>query len=1223
MKTNKELLINDFDKVTLKLASPEKVLNWSRGEVTKPETINYRTQRPEKNGLFDEKIFGPEKDFECYCGKYRGIRFKGIVCEKCGVEITRSVVRRERMGHIELATPVAHIWFHRGIPSRIALLLGISASDVEKVVYFAGYIITKVDQDGKSRLLKDLESEFKAKSKDVQDEKTKKKLKELAVTAKKEIESIKEGVVLDEAEYHKFALKYSASFEARIGAEALYDIFVALDLTEFRLKLLALYEKAGAAERTKLQKRISLVTQMQGADVRPEWMFMTRLPVIPPALRPMVALEGGRHASSDINDLYRRVINRNNRLKKLKDIYAPDVILRNEKRILQEAVDALLDNSVRRGNTAYSVGGQRSRPLKSLADYLKGKQGYFRQNLLGKRVDYSGRSVIVVGPDLLLDQCGLPKHMALELFRPFIIAGLLEREIAYNIRGAGRLIEDSIPEVWAILEEVISNKHVLLNRAPTLHRQSMQAFRPVLIEGSAIQLHPLVCEAFNADFDGDQMAVHVPLSDEAQFEARTIMSANKNILKPGSGDVTTNARQDMILGIFWMTKDVEGAKGEGKIFESTNSAISSYDYGVVDFRAKVQVLPGDSKKYAEFEGKLFETSVGRLLFNSVLPKDFPYINEAVDRRRMNKLVDDLIAIYGLDGMPSILDKIKVFGFKYATHSGITWGLADLKSPKNKEKVIAASTKAVLELREQYNDGLLSDGERRRMTIEIWQKAKTSIEESVMAAVDPHGSVSDMITSGARGSIGQLTQMTGMKGLIQNPNGDIIETPVIASYKEGMTPIEYFITTHGSRKGLADTALKTAQAGYLTRRLFDVAQDIVITEKNCGAKEGVLVSRVNALGMEISLGRATKGRTLSEPVVDGKDELFKRGHLVTALDSEVLANSSVDSVMVRSPMTCKVKRGVCQQCYGYDLTTNELVDIGEAVGTVAAQSLGEPSTQLTMNTKHAGGAASIGGDITQGLPRVEEVFDRRSPKSPALIARIDGVVTDLIKEGDDTIIILLPEGTSKSSRKRDLEYKVPSVRQILIKKGQSVTKGDFLTDGSAELSDLFTYAGKELVQEYIISEINKIYELQGIAVSRKHLEVVIKQMFSRRKIKSSGDTKFSIGQVVEAVQLDRENDRIKEIGGDIAVGEQIVTGITETSLTRDSFLSAASFQNTTRKLSEAAVRGAEDNLIGLKENVIVGRIIPAGSGFEGSAKYKRIKELQSTLDAEERGGRSRE
>ncbi len=672
----------------------------------------------------------------------------------------------------------------------------------------------------------------------------------------------------------------------------------------------------------------------------------------------------------------------------------------------------------------------------------------------------------------------------------------------------------------------------------------------------------------------------------------------------------------MILGIYWMTKEVEGAKGEGRTFETTNRAIGAYDYDVVDFRAKIQVLPGDSEKYAQFEGKLFETTVGRLLFNSVLPTDFPYINETVDRRRMSRLVDDLIAQYGLEGMPKILDKIKDFGFKYATHAGITWGLSDLATPDEKAKIIEESTKAVLELREQFNEGLLSDSERRRMTIEVWQKAKTAIEDLVMSAVDKHGSVHDMITSGARGSVGQLTQMTGMKGLIQNPNGDIIETPVIASYKEGMTPIEYFITTHGSRKGLADTALKTAQAGYLTRRLFDVAQDIVVTERDCGTKEGVSISRVNALGMEIPLGRATRGRTLAEPVMSGKKELFGRGHLISSLDSTTIEVSEADTVIVRSPMTCKTQRGVCQQCYGFDLTTDELVDIGEAVGTVAAQSLGEPSTQLTMNTKHAGGAASVGGDITQGLPRVEEVFDNRTPKNPAVIARIDGVVADFTKDGEDSIITLLPEGTSKGAKKRDIEYKVPPIRQILVKKGAAIKRGQFMTDGSAELGDLYEYAGKELAQEYIISEINKIYELQGIAVSRKHLEVVIKQMFSRRRIKNAGDTKFAAGQVVEDVELERENAKVKKEGGTAATGEQMVTGITETALTRDSFLSASSFQNTTRKLSEAAVRGAVDKLEGLKENVIVGRVIPAGSGFEGSAKYDAVHKLQEELSAAE-------
>ncbi len=1217
---NKERLISDFEKVRIILASPERTLEWSRGEVTKPETINYRTQRPEKNGLFDEKIFGPERDFECYCGKYRGIRFKGIVCEKCGVEVTRSVVRRERMGHIELATPVAHIWFHRGIPSRIALMLGISATDVAKVVYFAGYIVTDIKETAKEELLKDLESEFKNKVGAAVDEKTKKKLKELATDAKKEIESIALNTVLDEATYHKFAVKYGAMFEARVGAEALYNIFKNLDLHKFSEELHKKYDKAGATERTKLQKRIALTDGMIEADVRPEWMFVTHLPIIPPALRPMVALQGGRHASSDINDLYRRVINRNNRLKKLKGIYAPDVILRNEKRILQEAVDALLDNSVRRGNAAFSVGGQRKRPLKSLADYLKGKQGYFRQNLLGKRVDYSGRSVIVIGPDLSLDQCGLPKHMALELFRPFIIAGLLEREIAHNIRGAGRLIEDGIPEVWAILEEVISNKHVLLNRAPTLHRQSMQAFRPVLIEGNAIQVHPLVCEAYNADFDGDMMAVHVPISEEAQMEAREIMSANKNILKPGNGDVTTNARQDMILGVYWMTKLVDGTKGEGMAFESTNSAINAYDYDRVDFRAKIQVLPGDHEKYKEFDGNLFETTVGRLLFNSVLPKDFPFVNETVDRRKMAALIDDLIAIYGLEGLPKILDKIKTFGFKYATHAGITWSITDLSIPEQKDAIIKETQKAALALTNEYNEGLLSENERRRMTIELWQKAKKDVEVGVAESIDPHGSVNDMIISGARGSIGQLTQMIGMKGLIQSPKGDIIETPVISSYKEGLTPIEYFITTHGSRKGLADTALKTAQAGYLTRRLFNVAQDIMISEKDCSTKSGVTISRVNALGMNIPLGKNARGRVLANDIKNkAGDVLFKKGYMILPPDVDVVENSDTDSISVRSPMTCETRHGVCQKCYGIDLTTNEMVDLGEAVGTMAAQAIGEPGTQLTMNTKHAGGTASVGGDVTQGLPRIEEIFDRRIPKSPAAIARIDGVVSEIIDDGDEKLIILIPNGEEKKAKKRETEYKISPARRFTVKKGEAVVKGQFMTDGSAELQDFFKHAGQIVAQEYIISEVTKIYELQGVGISRKHLEVVVKQMFSRRKVKTAGDTRLSIGAIVEVSQLDAENARAKSEGGVPSTAEKLVTGITETSLTRNSWLSSSSFQNTTRKLTEAAVRGAEDHMTGLNENVIVGRIIPAGTGFKGSKKYEMLAKLREELTAKESTG----
>ncbi len=1210
----KQDITNNFDAITIKLASPQRIEEWSYGEVTKPETINYRTQRPERSGLFDEKIFGPEKDYECYCGKYRGIRFRGIVCEKCGVEVTRAIVRRERMGHIDLAVPVSHIWFLRGVPSRIALIMGLSAPDVEKVVYFAGYIVTRVVDAEKERLLKDLETEYQRKLKALDKQEDKDALKEKALEAKHEIESVVMHTVLDEATYHRFSLKYGGLFEARIGAEAIYDILSKVDLDDLAAELEKRLEKASATDREKLEKRLALVEQLLNADLRPEWMFLTKIPVIPPALRPMVALEGGRHASSDINDLYRRVINRNNRLKKLIAIHAPDVILRNEKRIMQEAVDALIDNTIKRGGQSPAMGPAQRRPLKSLADYLKGKQGYFRQNLLGKRVDYSGRSVIVVGPDLELDQCGLPKHMALELFRPFVISGLLKRELAFNIRGASRLIEDGIPEVWAILEEVISSRYVLLNRAPTLHRQSIQAFRPVLIEGNSIQVHPLVCSAFNADFDGDQMAVHVPLSEEAQAEAREIMSAKKNILKPGSGDVVTAPRQDIILGCYWMTKMVEGAKGEGRFYESPNAAITAFDFGVIDMRAKIIVLPRpDHKKYAPFGGKTFETTIGRLLFNSVLPDDFPFVNEVITNKRMKALVDQLIDIYGLDGIPSILDKIKKFGFKYATYAGITWSLGDLATPTKKDAIIEAAQKDAEKVVENYENGLLSDAERRRLIIAIWQKAKSDVEKIVGEALDPNGSVADMITSGARGSVGQLTMMIGMKGLIQNPKGEIIEFPILSSLKEGLTPIEYFITTHGSRKGLADTALKTAQAGYLTRRLFNVAQDVVVTKDDCGTKAGITISKTNALGIEVSIAKNIKGRVIAEDVAHNGETLFKRGHLLTALEAQELEAKGITSVVVRSPMTCKMTQGVCQLCYGHDVTTNQLVDLGEAVGTIAAQSLGEPSTQLTMNTKHAHGSVTAGGDITQGLPRVEEVFDRRTPKNPAVIAHIDGVIGEILDDNGVKTITILPEGGSKRAKK-DLAYPVPPLRTIMVKSGQAVEKGQFLTDGSADIEEFYKYAGIDKAREYIISEILKIYDLQGINVSRKHLEVIVKQMFSRRYIKNAGESKFTVGTYIEEGLLTRINEELKETGKEEIKAEQDVLGITDVALTRNSWLSSTSFQNTTRKLTEAAVKGSIDLLSGLNENVIVGRTIPAGTGFVGSKKQSMTQKIQEQISA---------
>ena len=1205
-----------WNALTLRLASPERILAWSHGEVTKPETINYRTQRSEKHGLFDEKIFGPEKDYECYCGKYKGIRYKGIVCDKCGVEITRSIVRRERMGHIELVTPVAHIWFLRSVPSRMALLLGTSAVDIEKVVYFAGYIITKVEDGEKKRLLAEIESEYKSKYKSLGSDKERDALKERMTLTKAEVENVIVGRVLDELEYHRFSVKYGGLFEAKIGAEAIYDIFRNLDLKELEATLLARYSKAGAAEREKLAKRLSLIAGMLSAGIRPEWLFLTRIPVIPPALRPMVALEGGRHATSDVNDLYRRVINRNNRLKKLIDIHAPEVILRNEKRILQEAVDALLDNSIRKGGaSAGALTPAQRRPLKSLADYLKGKQGYFRQNLLGKRVDYSGRSVIVVGPDLELDECGLPKHMALELFRPFVIAGLLDRELAFNIRGAGRLIEDGVPEVWEILEEAIAGKYVLLNRAPTLHRQGIQAFRPRLIEGDAIRLHPLVCPAFNADFDGDQMAVHVPLSEEAQWEAKNIMSANKNILKPGSGSPVIATSHDIALGAYWLTKAMKGASGEGKYFASPNQAILAHDYDAIDLRAQVFVLPSLGKeKYAAFGDKPFETTVGRLLFNTVLPTDYPFVNAAVTKKVLGSIVNDCIVRYGLDAVPSIVNRIKHFGFEYATKAGITWSLDDVSVPAGKAALIEGARETVAKIEADYQNGLLSGEEKRRMVIEIWHGIKQEAEALVEGTLDPEGSVHDIITSGARGSLGNLNQMAGMKGLIQNTAGETLEVPIISSMIEGFNPIEYFMSTHGSRKGLADTALGTAKAGYLTRRLFDVAQDSIITEVDCGTKRGITISRVSASGLSIDFAEAVRGRTLSEAAVDGDSTLAKKGQYLSIEDAEAIAASSLASVTVRSPMSCETRYGVCQSCYGMDLTNRELVDLGEAVGTVAAQAIGEPGTQLTMRTFHAGGTASVGGDITSGLPRVEEVFEKREPKRPAVISKSDGIVMEVKEEGNEKVIVVAP---TKGQGKKDgsaYEYLAPYPRVPLVKAGEEVVRGQILTDGSADLDDLFEYAGRSIVQEYIIAEAAKIYELQGAPVSRKHLEVVVKQMFSRVKITETGDTDYSVNDVLEDWEYAKAIKEAEDANKMPPKGREIVLGIKESALSRRSFLSAASFEQTTKILINASLKGAVDRLRGLKENVILGRLIPAGTGFAGSKKYASIAKLQAERPA---------
>ncbi|MEI7709294.1 MAG: DNA-directed RNA polymerase subunit beta' [bacterium] len=1201
----KTLNTTEFDSIALRLASPEQIKEWSFGEVTKPETINYRTGRSERGGLFDEKIFGPEKDYECYCGKYRRIRYKDIICEKCGVEVTRSIVRRERMGHIELSTPVSHIWFLRGVPSRMSILLNISVSDLEKVIYFAGYIITKVHEEEKANVVSGLDKEYKAKLKNSADDETREKLKDLLSVTKKEIGEIYEGKVLNEISFHHYSLKYGTCFEANIGAEAIYSIFKNLDLNKLKAHTEKMIEKASVAEKEKLQKRLSLIRAMTYANIRPEWMFLTIIPVIPPVLRPMVALDGGRHATSDLNDLYRRVINRNNRLKKLKEINAPDVILRNEKRIIQEAVDALIDNSIAKQNDSAAMSQSQKRPLKSLSDNLKSKQGLFRQNLLGKRVDYSGRSVIVVGPELKLNQCGLPKHMALELFRPFVISKILQAELAFNIRGANKLIEERTPEVWAMLEEVIAGKYVLLNRAPTLHRLGIQAFNPILIEGNAIQVHPLVCQAFNADFDGDQMAVYVPLLEEAQLEAKELMASNKNLLKPQNGDPIVHPRMDMVLGSYWMTKSLDGEMGEGKYFSRPNVAISAYEYGITSLRAKVKVLADPEKiKYKKFDGGLFETTAGKLLFNSILPDDFPYVSDEMTQDRLSALLDELIMHYGVDSTPAILDKIKAFGFKYATVSGTTWGLDNVSVSLEKPKIIAQGKKLEAEIVSQWREGLLSEEEKYQKIIEIWTHTKKDLEKVLPKTLDKRSSTYDLFTSKARGTMSSLMQMTGMIGLIQNNQGKTLEFPIIPCYQEGLSPIEYFVITHGARKGASDTALNTAKAGYLTRRLVDVSQDVVITEVDCGTKEGRIVTREDISGIEIPLSKNIRGRVLAGDLKDKDGNVvYKKGFLVTKEEAYNIEGAGFTEVFVRSPLTCRTVHGLCVNCYGLDLGRNRLVNLGEAVGIIAAQAIGEPGTQLTLRTFHAGGVA--GTDITTGLPRVEEIFERRIPKNPAVVSETDGeVVSITAKDGKEKIIKVLSDiDPEKINTKNEIEYTVAFHRIPTVKAGDKVKKGDLLTDGSADIASLFEFGGKELVEKYIIREINKVYELQSASISRKHTEIIIRQMFSRRKIKDAGETNFSIGDIVENTAFIEENARVAAISGKESKAEIVVLGITEVSLRTKSWLSAASFQNTNRVLIENAIKGGVDSLRGLKENVIIGRLIPAGTGFKSKVKVE--------------------
>ncbi len=1179
--------VEDIKAIKIKLASPEEILSWSHGEVTKPETINYRTQRAEKDGLFCEKIFGPEKDYQCYCGKYKGIRYKGIVCDRCGVEVTHSSVRRERMGHIKLATPCSHIWFLRGVPSRMGMILDISVQALERVVYFAAYIITEVDEEAKKQTLQEIEEEFKAKvqaAKKAKNHKEIKKLRELREKALKEVEEIKPLRVLSEIDFLHLSLKYGHIFEAGTGAESLKKIFEKIDLDEKIKELEALKKKATGTEHRKILRRLQLFKRMKKAGVKPEWMFLEVLPVLPPALRPMVQLDGGRYASSDLNDLYRRVINRNNRLKYLLEINAPEVIVRNEKRMLQEAVDALIDNGMRSGHTTTASTGQR-RLLKSLADMLKGKQGRFRQNLLGKRVDYSGRSVIVGDPTLKFNHCGLPKKMALELFKPFVIAKLLEKEIAYNIRQASRLIEEQTEDVWAALEEVIKGKYVLLNRAPTLHRLGIQAFEPRLVEGEAIRIHPLVCEAYNADFDGDQMAVFLPLSEEAQKEAREIMLSGLNLLKPATGLSIVSPRQDMVLGCYWLTKIIPGKKGEGKIFSSEDEAILAYDNKVVDAQAKIKVL---------VKGKLIETSVGRIIFNKALPEDYPFQNNLMNSKKIRHLVSDIIEKYDNKTACEVLDKIKEMGFEYATLSGLSWGMDDLVVPKEKPQLIKEAEEEVKKIEEYYRKGLLTYEERRNQVIEIWHQVKEKIQQLVPKALPENGTVFAIVDAGARGSWSQPVQMAGMKGLVINPAGQTMELPVKSSFKEGFSVLEYFISTHGARKGTADTALRTSTAGYLTRRLVDVAHDVIVMEEDCKDTEGIIITkdRAELLGQDFVF--KIVGRVSLEDIKLKNKVLVKAGEVIDWDKAREIASAKeIREVRVRTPLSCKSQRGVCQKCYGWDLGNNKLVKLGTAVGIIAAQSIGEPGTQLTLRTFHTGGVASA-SDITQGLPRVEEVFEARTPKGEAVFAISDG---EVIEVSDKSVKVKYIKKDSKGKKKEEkVEYKIPDKNILLVKKGDKIKKGQQLIEGSIDPKKFYKIMGTTPTQIYLLDEVQKIYVSQGVTIHDKHIEVIIRQMFSRVRVIDEGDSNFTPGEVIEKSVALQTNEELKKANKKPLKFREIILGISKVALTTFSWLSAASFEETSRVLIKASLEGKEDYLRGLKENVIIGKLIPAGTGF---------------------------
>src|SRR5579883_2275091 len=1397
------LEVNDFNAIRISLASPEQIRIWSYGEVTKPETINYRTLKPEKDGLFCERIFGPTKDWECYCGKYKRVRFKGIVCDKCGVEVARSKVRRERMGHIELASPVSHIWYFKGTPSRIGLLLDLSPRNLERILYFALYVVTNIDEEARQqelmRIDEDMvgleqnldekvverinslksqrdnaikesetrfstvdrqeveerrESELEAarqaesetlallrdqmgtKAEDniifpvndhvivkqgetvaskhlevlervaesarnaiaeqarreieaaqseskreadrlgvefqgqidtaqTQMEKERNEARQRLEQLRRDLEGLKRMDLLQENRYRELKDNFPGVFRAGMGAEAVRELISNIDLDKLAADLRHEISSTVGQRRKKATKRLKVVEAFRKSATSPEWMILTVLPVLPPDLRPMVQLDGGRFATSDLNDLYRRVINRNNRLKRLLELGAPEIIIRNEKRMLQEACDALIDNG-RRGR---AVAGSGNHKLKSLSDMLKGKQGRFRQNLLGKRVDYSGRSVIVVGPDLKLHQCGLPKRMALELFKPFVMRKLVEQNFAHNIKSAKRFVERVKPEVWDVLEEVIKDHPVLLNRAPTLHRLGIQAFEAVLVEGSAIQLHPLVCSAFNADFDGDQMAVHVPLSEKAQDEARQLMMSTRNLLSPATGEPSIGASQDMVLGCFYLTQVRPNKKGEGRVFTDTTEALLAFQHGVIDLQATIKVRlgtpdspveiydnPPPEKATMRSNGKLVETTVGRIIFNEALPERLRFKNYAMKKENLKQIISECFKEYGRVKTAELADEIKRLGFNYATRAGATIAISDVKVPEGKQDELAKADARVAELEEQYRDGLITENEKYQQTIDTWNEATENIRKMVENTLDPYGSIYTIANSGAtKAKFQQIRQLSGMRGLMASPSGRIIDVPIRGNFREGLSVGEYFISSHGARKGLADTALRTAESGYLTRRLIDVAQDVIVTEEDCGTTEGLLVTEEDSKEMMLpDIRDRIKGRILLE-AIPGFEDVIQPGDEITDDVADQIANAGVTAVRVRSVLGCLAARGVCQKCYGRDLAANTLVDQGAAVGIIAAQSIGEPGTQLTMRTFHTGGIAGAQGDITQGLPRVGELFEARVPKDKAEISEIDGVV-EIIKdeangartvrvvsvnvffdeyplpEGSqvlvndhdrvqkDQIIALMPaedggeqvgvmartEGevvinqdgplTIRFEERDERSYPIPAARNIIVSNGQKIQAGTAITSGQRDPQDVLRIQGREAVQIYLVKEVQRVYRNTGVYINDKHIEVIIRQMLRRVKVDDPGDTEMLPNDLVDRFIYADTNARVLAEGGEPATAQTVLLGVTKASLNTDSFLAAASFQETTRVLTEAAIEAQTDHLVGLKENVIIGKLIPAGSGI---------------------------